>query len=775
MSAMKGIRPYLSTIVLVTLAAIAAAVLWIDRGSVSTDEAERRRRNLFEAWRSDAITEVVVTSEGRTARLARSASDAFGQRPWKVILDGVEHPAEEQQVDQFLGTLEFATWERSLAPDAVDRAAFGLDAPKVRIEVTMSGRMFALALGGPAPSPPGASYVEVPGRGVFVVTRELAAAMATRFDAFRSRRLVPYFSPDLRAIRVEGRGGPRRFVRAPWGGGRGAGFRWDGSTPEGSGRVAAVSMDRLLGALGRLEAETYLTDEAADRALEKLVTITLVPKDDAAAPGVIDLGGTCPSRPEFVVAVRRAPTRASACVAKSALDAFSAPAEQFVDRTLVGAPIDEVTEVKIEGGGRTLELARAGTGWRMREPEQRELDAATGRAFVEGLLRIAGSGLVAADGDKDLAALGLDPPSGKVRVVSTAMSPAADGGSLERIEVLEVGAPRGEVVHVRRLEDGVIAKVPALLARPLTPSPLSLRSPRIVDEPVARFRSLDVRAPGIVQRLERTDDGGWTLREPTVPGAAADASLANELATALGSLKAERWVAERDEGSYGLAKPRIVVEATLGSPDGEATDGGAGDEADAGAGGQRTLRIALGAATEDGAFARIDGDPAVFVVRRAFEQAASRWLLARSAVMVDVSTIERVTIASGRTKKRLVVERTEVGFRVAGAHDDPAATTRAAAVRDALGDLVPEGAVTVGKPARDEGLDDPELVVTVETATGDPASSGGKVRATVRLSIGASDVYRGVGVRYLRRDGVEATYAVAQARLRPLFEAFGSK
>jgi hypothetical protein len=40
-----------------------------------------------------------------------------------------------------------------------------------------------------------------------------------------------------------------------------------------------------------------------------------------------------------------------------------------------------------------------------------------------------------------------------------------------------------------------------------------------------------------------------------------------------------------------------------------------------------------------------------------------------------------------------------------------------------------------------------------------------------RSTVGAGDSWRGTRIHYVRREGVDATYAVAQAKLQPLFEA----
>ncbi|WP_437817794.1 DUF4340 domain-containing protein [Sorangium sp. So ce1078] len=780
---MRHLRRHATTLILVALAAAAAVALFVlDRGSVSTDEAERRKRHLFEAWRPDEITELTVTmappgappGAQQTARLTRGDVNDAGQRPWSVEIDGQRHPADEPTIDQLLGTLEFATAERRVSEEASDRAALGLAAPRLTIALAMGPRRERLLLGGSAPTPPGAVYAEVAGRGVFVVTKQLAAALDVPPDRFRSRSFVPYLPAELSGLTLDGEGGSRRFSRAPWGGGRGAGFRFAEGSPEGSGvRVSAPALDLVLSALGRMQAEAFLSEEEAAQAAASggpRVTLTLLPSDPSARYGVIDVGGACPGRPDHVVAVRREPTRAAACVPASVLDPLTEDAARFVDLALVAAPLDEVAEVKLAAGDRgapSLELARAGSEWHLRAPEDRPVPTETGRALVQAILDVRATRLLPAASDPE--ALGLDPPRATLRVVSTPAS-AGEGEPQERIETLEIGAEQAGVVRVRRLEDGAIAEIPASAAGALLPSEASLRSMEVFDFAPDQVSALRIERPGLVQRLRRTGEGAWQLVEPSGAGLAADGALADELAEQLAGLKAERWVAADTGQSYGLGAPRLVVEAELAPPpEGAGASGAAA----------RAARVALGAHAGPGSLARAGDGAAVFVAPPSLEAAAGRLLLRRDVFLVPPQDIARVTLAP-RDGKPVVLEGSPHGFTIAGAADEASAAATAARVRDALADLRAEGAVALGQPERHHGLGPPRLRVTIELARPQaaPAGEGGASpprpsEGSFTIAIGAGDAFRGTNVFYARRDGVSAVYAIAQSRVRPLLEAAG--
>lgn len=747
------VRRHLTTIVLVVAAAVATvALLYGDRGNVTTDEREHRKTNLLPAWRLEDIHALTLTAHGKTAKLVLAEANDAGQRLWYVEVDGGRFVANQQTVDQLMGTLEYATFERRVSKDAVSESELGLSAPGTVVVVEMGPKTYRVAVGGAAPTPKDARYCEADG-GVVVITAQLAAALDMQPEALRTRTFVPYLSTDLQKLLVDGEGGARHFARAAWSGSRGAGFRFDGSTPEGDLRADAGALDRLLGALGQLQAESFLSDAEADKALHKRVTLTLVPKDAGQPKAVLELGGACPGKEDQVVAVRREPERTSACVPSQVMETLVKPASEYLDLSVIGARADEVIEVSIQRGERTVELARAGTGWHLRKPADRKVAGDAGDALLSGIAALSANKLVSGAA-KDL---GLEPPQAVVRVTSQVPSFGAGGGTKDRVETVEIGAAQGAVIHARRLEDGAILELAADKARALQPTEVVLRDRTVIDLPREQLRSLTVRAVvpsgARVQRLTRSGST-WSFVEPQIASLTPDASLVDDITDSLIGLKALRWVAEKDDGSFGLEKPRLVLEIGAG-------------EADAGA--PKTTRVEIGAATDDGVYARTSDDPAVFVAPPGIEQAASLWLFDRQALVIDSALLVRVeaAVAGGKT---LVAERAGEAWKsVSGEGDAVAATLRAAVTG-----LIAEGVVSTGAPDRSFGLDKPRLTLTI-VAEPEPGSAKGAPRRTFKIAFGAGDSFGGTSVVYARRDGLDVTFAVAQGKVRPLFDAAGVK
>jgi len=739
-------KRHATTIILSALAASAAVYVFVvDRGSVTTQEASQRKRNLFAAWRVDDISTVKIERSGKTATLTHRAPDARGQRFWDIAIDKDRFAAEEQQVDQFLGTLEFSTFERIVEPGSVDSSVLGLDQPRLRVAVTISDRVTEVTVGGQASSPPGAVFAAVKdetGQHLYVLNKELAAALDTDPELLRARRLVPYPSTDVARFEIVA---PTFAYQIERTGPDGSEMRFAGPAKETKKRVSRRAFDELLTTLGRTDAASFLADEVADKASNPAVTITFVPKDSSRARGVLAVGGACPNNAEQVVAIQREPSRISACVTKEIADGLSKSPDTLLDRGLFSATLDEVQEVLFTSGDKRLELARKGTNFHERTPVDRDIDASAGHALLETLLALRGSDVIVG-GDRN--ALGLDKPTGTIRLISLMPGRGKDGGDDERVEEIFVGATRGDEIAVSRGKDGDVLMLPTTALRDLFPAEVALRSLTVIDQPETVVRAFRIEQGERVQRIERTGEGGWKLTEPSGRGLAADIGLASDIATTLFPLKAERFAASKDDGTFGLDKPRIIVEADTSSGDA----------------GARNIRLLIGAPTTSGSFARLDGDDAVFVVPRVVETVTSQWLLDRAVFSLVLDEIVRVTVTQkDKSRKPLVLKRVADAFSIEGAASD---TSRAAQLRDALGDLAPDAAVSVGAPRQDQGLDPPAFTITIERASPADTSNGVTVdpQRTVRLMFGARDVFRGHEVMYARREGIDATYVIARSK-----------
>jgi hypothetical protein len=81
-----------------------------------------------------------------------------------------------------------------------------------------------------------------------------------------------------------------------------------------------------------------------------------------------------------------------------------------------------------------------------------------------------------------------------------------------------------------------------------------------------------------------------------------------------------------------------------------------------------------------------------------------------------------------------------------------------------LSGMLAEAAVHTGAARKNEGLEHPQLELWLERS-----AETGRAKA-VHLTVGTGDVLRGTSIYYVRREGINATFAVAQSHVAPLLE-----
>jgi hypothetical protein len=696
----------------IALAAIAVALavflFFIDSGRVTTGEAEARKRNIFKAYRRAELSEIVVQKKDEAFHISRRVDDGGDSM---FYLDG--ELADQPAVDKLLGVLEFATPERRIddPSKAISRHEMGLDAPRLRVSITMGALQYHLDVGDPAPVPQGAAYAQLEGEGLMVVPRDLVTELTHPRDAYRARTLVPYLSSSLAEIALDGAGGPRRFVEAPWGG-------WAVLVDGQKVRADRDAFDALLAAFADLRAESFVNDADADKALaaaENKIHLTMVPKSGARA--VLDVGGVCAGQADDVVAVRLEPApRQSACVPKGVMGPLSSPMTALVDRHVFSLRSDETEEILLTAGDKKLDVARVGTGWHQRAPIEGVVDNDSGQGLAHALHDLVGEDVVV---EPSLDKLDLAPPRG-----SAALSQAGGTDGAGRVETVEVATkgPDG-AVYVRRKVDGAVLKLSRESASVLVPSTFSLRSLKLIDEPVGQVHRVAVDGGGVRWVLRRASTGEVSLEEPK--SMSTDAGVASQVIDVLASLRAERWVADADDGSFGLAEPRAHYELEVGS---------------------KKLRIEVGRATSGGAFARIADQAGVFILSQATLRTIETWPIDRSFFIIEPKDVRQIRLG-----------------------DAVLSGDKLEAAKSILSSARAEGAVHLGAPRKEEGLDKPLLVLSV-----DVAHEGAPAPSTIKLTVGRGDVWRDTSIFYMRRAGIDATFAMAQSKVRPLLDLKGT-
>ena len=725
------------TLVLVVLVVPVAAFVLLDR-TPTTYESKEREQHLVPVYRRDALQEITFEGESGAFKLVRdqtgvpsaTAPDAGPDaRTWRIEQSGQSEPADPLAVDQAVQNLENAAPVRTIAPAEVDRARFGLSPARRTITVTMGALRTRLSLGGPAPRPDGAIYVDIDGV-VKVVKRTALDRLDAPADAFRSRQVAPYLTNDVKQISLVSDGPEHKEAVIE----RLAGASWKlASGPLAGTRVDRFGFERIITAFADLKADHFLSQAArpAEGATPR-VTVTLVPT--AAGPsGVFTVGGACPEHPDEVYVARTAPRPLTACAAKGGLDALRRGDTELADARVFGLREDEFEEVTLEQGDRKLDIARKGNAWKQRLPVEADVAADQARALVRALGQAHGE------------APTRQAPEGFAPVARVSVRGPRENEEARPTEVVELGAAaRDGSVWVRRQQDGAFVLLDRDQARPFFPRVTSLRSTSLVGEAVDRVRSIRIHeGTQLRQELTRSADGVWKLATPK--GFDVDLGIASELTENLLHLSAEQWVADKDDGSFGLAQPRFRAEFTV-------------DEgADAGV---KNYHLAIGEVTGASDYARLDGVEGVFLVPRALEQTLTSLALDLGVFQLNLDEIDRLEFKRPDAPPLTLLVRQNQLRTPDGAPELP--PSRLEAIKAALGDLRAQLVAHTGPARPGEGLDRPTLTITAHRT-----GPGGDIT----LTMGASDVLRSTSVTYARRQGLDATYAIAAARVRALLAA----
>lgn len=735
-------RRHWPTLALAALAAGVTVAVVVTRGAVTTTELESRDTNVLGSFREDELSRIEIEWVGKPrVVLERGRADDAGDAPWH-LREPVQEEADPVGMREWLDVFEFLRAVRRIKPEEVDRAAFGLEAPRARFALEMGKVRYRLALGKEAVSPPGSAYLEVAGEGaprpgVVIVPRDAVTELEPRLDDLRERRLVPYLSTELARLEKSGGGGAWQLERAedgPW-------------RLAGGSVVDRDALDRVLLALARTSADPLVELEAAREAHRvaraaghELVELRQVPRAAARKPARVEVGGKCPGGKPGTVALRHEPDPMAGCVPDSVLAGYELGAEDLRDRTPFTLRRDEVEKLVIVRGDARLDLARREGGFVLNAPKQGEVELDPGNQRLTALVDAPG---VPVD-SPDLAKLGLEPPRGRVSLVSV-----GDAVAAVKEEHVQVGKalPDGRT-HVRRESDGVVLELSRDAARAFAPDSTLIRGRRLLDFRASELRRFDVTASGTRQSLARTPGGAWTLEAP--PGAQPDGSAATEIAELVSRLECERWISDEDDGSHGLAAPRLRAEVSW-----EAGDAGA-----------RSAVLSVGAAVTGGAFASLSGEPGVMVLSQRSIDTLELVLADRSALVLPATEAIRIELET-RDGKRVLLARGD-GFVDESATPLPADSVRR--VVEVLSAFTAEAALHWGPARPDEGLEPPLLRVRVERRPG-----AGPRSSPLAWRLGAGDSWRGISVHYARADGVEATFGIARGKVRELMAALQAK
>ena len=720
---MKLARGVVLNALIGVLACASVGAIWLTRDVASTKDSAGRDRSLLPVFRSEDVTRLELVTAGQKVTLERAPSD--GGSASFVLVEPVKELADAATVDKFLSGLASARALRPVDPGP-PLASFGLDRPSLRVNVRTAKSAYRLALGGNAPTPEGARYLQVvSGDGaaqVVVVSKAVAEDLALELDAFRTKSLVAISESDVTRIAISSPTWNVTLRRSS-----GTGFLLDGEPKVLADRETLKS---LFFQLGRLSANAFLSPNEAEAALGPArAHFELETKDKRVIR--FDAGGTCPSDPSQLVIVRRAPDVQTACAARELEATLRLEAGDFVDRHPFSLHADEVEELDIAGGASKFALVRKGTGFVLHGSSETQVELETGNQRITALLEAVGERVA----KPQLSELGLDP----ARLTVTLRSSASRDVDVVR-QTVRVGSvdAAGQLAVYREL-DGVVLRIPHELSRAFALDSTLLYARKLTEFGQSSFLSAEIEHGGTRQVLRRGANEALFLDVPK--GFDPDGALSADLIQALGALTAERFVADRDDGSFGLSHPTLSVRFAYKGEQGAKTE--------------RHLRF--GDDTALGVFATLEDEGPVFILPRSVRETCELLLLNRALFPSSADALNGMTLeAHGRT---LRLQRQ--GERLVAQPPASLATERVSAMLENLGDLRPEAAIHTGPALLQEGLSKPTLTLQLTPRVG-PLQT---------VTFGAGDSWRATSVFYVRVSGVDATFVMAQSKVRALSDA----
>jgi len=579
--------------------ALLSFILFFERGSLSTTELEGRKGRVLSDFVRERVSRVELQRRGVTTVLVKAApnpDDPLDAGGWRVEAP-YRAKADREAVENLLGALEWAEARRSLGDaSSAELKQFGLDAPRYRVSYVAGRDSSGFALGAPAADGGGVYLKRHDGAAVYVVGKELIEALDHEPVDYHDKNLHEGLTA-LTLDRLELRSGEqqRRVQKR-------GGFFWL-ENPQALASQTEISS--LMDALDGMRASRYVAERQepsfgfAEPKLHVHVESLVYKQDDKAKDKAskqqreqlsLRIGAPCAGHADE--SYLQLGEGSVFCVADSEWKKLDKRAEEL--RELRVLPLDDsaITSVKIRDGERELTLTTQDQSTRFRLTERgKELQSGAAETAALSELYAALRGLKI-EGYRPIEA------AARAQLEQNALVARFERGKDDAPYVLYVA--RAESLALRAEEPSLL-QVPPSTYELLTPVAARLRKKRVLDENESQFTALTVTRGSSSERVVKTGSG-YELAAPA--SGAVERAAVDELLRVASKLDVVRFVADAPRPEHGLSQPdrSLRLEYTA---DGKS----------------RTHTLLFGAKTgETGRYAKLEADPAVFVVPNALAE-----------------------------------------------------------------------------------------------------------------------------------------------------------
>ncbi len=730
-----------TTIALLVVALGLFSFIWfVERDMLTSSEVADREARLLPRLVRERVTQISIERGGERIELRRAAAGTEEEQPKWSLTAPVRGPADANAVASLLGALEWAEPEQRLEDvSSADRRRFGLDRPRLVARFEVGNETQSLKFG--AEDPTGAGYYAAldDAGAAFVVGRDVYEAVDHDASHFRSKVLLGDELPDPTTISVEGPNGAFSATKGTQG--------YSLTVPVAM-RALSSKMDAALEALRGIEVARFVAEaprEAAGSGLDApYLRITL----DVEGAGRKELRVGAPCGGQTGERHARLDQGPVVCIAESALAPLTVDPLELRDLRAVTVRDLDVKGLVLERGGERIDVREEDEALKYTlRRGGRETQGATNEeafhAWLRAMRQAQATTVVPLEGDA-AARFGLERP----RATLTLRLRGEGGGE----DVLRVGSVSGEGVYVRRGDEPFALLLPASADAVFAVAGHRLADLSLVEENPDQLVSIRIAGSGRDEVLS-VREGQWAITEPV--DVAADGSRAADLARRLAALEADRFVADQPAAEHGLDSPRFVVKTRFeGTPGGEPEDEHGhdhGEEAPGGAAAEaREHVLRVGAPATGGAYATLDGAPAVFVLPASVVELLERPLVDPRALSTSEPQIEAVQIVADGSD--VSITRENGGFATPAG---PADAERTRGLLDRLSSLLATAVVGYGEPPADAGFARPRARIVVKRSEDAPAP-----REAVLL-VGAAHGEGDARRVFVKREDLAVTFEVA--------------
>lgn len=665
-----------TSIVLVVVAlGLLGFIVFFERGSLSTTERELRKGRVIDNFVRERVKRLELQRHGVTTVLVHAPAnpeDPLDLGGWQVEAP-YQAKADSLEVDSLLGAIEWAEARRSLgAASPEDIKQFGLDAPRYRVSFQAGREEGGFSVGAKTPDGAGAYLKRRGSDEVFVIGRDLLDEIDHEPEDFHIKSLHEGLTV-LTTERLSLRGADAQPCKLT----HRDGYFWIespitalASEPEVKAIVDTLDSLRATRYVGDAARPEYgLSEASLALTLDSLVYDPAKKGERTTEHFSLQVGSSCGEHTDE--AYVQVGEQEIFCAPTAELEKLQRTAEQLRETRLLPLEDSDIVGVELRDAQRELTLTTDDAGeekvtrYRLTQGGK-ELQSAV--ADPEALTRWYAT-------LRDTHIEGFDSVDAHARAAIERAGLQATfkrSGKDDRSYVLHVDRARRSGV---RMDDPSLLKLPESAPALLSPVGARYRARRVLKEDESQLSALVVtRGGGSMERerIERTSTG-FELVTPFAAKAAR--SALDELARLFSQLEALRFEADSARPEHGLASPYRTLRV-------EYRDAKSGAE-------PRAHTLVIGNKSGAlGRYARLDDDPAVFVLSHAIAAKLEEPLVSPAELSLPVQRVRRIEMSAG--KRRLVIEREpgeqadSVGARFVVAGKGAASATLAREVVDTL-------------------------------------------------------------------------------------------